>query len=677
MKKFDIVSNFSKNIFVAILLFIVVIIGSLFFIHGYEVSVLWPATGFSVGFYLISNRKLLPGIALGLFVGNLVMRFIIFDYSFVDGIVLVIGFSFLTLLEAEFFYSIKRIFIADNKMDIYAIGKYLGLTIVTALVGSVFSSILISVLYNDISSISTTFINWFIGDFFGIAIFASSIHLSSLYDKLYIRRNAYFGSMFVVIYISLIYFMLTDSMPFFVSNSHSYIFSLFFIIVPIVFNFRMTSILSLIYITMFYIFGECTNCGSDGSLIYLLLNVNVFLSTMLLISIVVKIFFVNHESLNTELQLKNIQLENLINSTNELLSMSDEIVSLKAKREDEYIKKIFRLALKLFTKIDYATCYIYDKKPVFIDAFGYDLEYINSLSDNFKTFNYKFEKPYLRKNSEKEMELSLGKKIYEDYSQRSPVIKESIFISVFLKNGIVGGMSFDLDYYNPKGFTNSDLSQFDSFQKLMNSFYTINALNIKANNLKNDIVLALIKTLDLYDKYTKGHSEDVAYISRDFGKRLNLNSDELHDLFWAGIVHDIGKVGVKEEIVNKTTRLTADEYEEIKMHPIYGFNVLEQIDDLNHIGKVVRHHHERFDGDGYPDHIKGEEIPYLARVITVVDSVSSMITDRIYRPKLKKEEVLKELKVNKGLQFDPDIAEEMIKYIKEGKLDHFYLTKDI
>ena len=677
MRRFDIVSSFSKNVFVAVLLFIVVIIGSLFFIQGYDVSVLWPATGFSVAFYLISNRRLLPGISIGLIIGNIVMRFIILDYAFLDGIILVIGFSALTLLESEFFYSIRKIFITDNNMDVLAMVKYLGLTVATALFGAVLSSILITILYNDISSISTTFTNWFIGDFFGIAIFASSIHLSSLYDKLYIKKNAYFGTTFVILYIVLIYFMLTDSIPFFTGNSHSYVFSLFFIVVPIVFNFRMTSVLSLIYVTMFYVFGECTNCGSGESLMNFLLNVNVFLSTMIMISVVVKIFFVNHENLNTELQLKNIQLENLINSTNELLSMSDDIVSLKAKREDEYIKKIFRLALKLFTKIDYASCYIYDKKPIFIDAFGYDLNYINSLSNNFKTFNYKFDKPYLRKNSEKEMELSLGKRIYEDYSKKSPIIKESIFISIFLKNGVVGGMSFDLDYYNPKGFNSSDLSQFDSFQKLMNSFYTINALNIKANNLKNDIVLALIKTLDLYDKYTKGHSEDVAYISRDFGKRLNLNSDELHDLFWAGIVHDIGKVGVKEDIVNKTTRLTVEEYEEIKLHPIYGYNVLEQIEDLNHIGKVVRHHHERYDGDGYPDKIKGDDIPYLARVITVVDSVSSMVTDRIYRPKLKKEEVLKELEVNKGLQFDPDIAEEMIKYIKEGKLDHFYLIKDI
>ena len=265
---------------------------------------------------------------------------------------------------------------------------------------------------------------------------------------------------------------------------------------------------------------------------------------------------------------------------------------------------------------------------------------------------------------------------YNKYVEKVPELKESIKFCLFIEHDVVGGMSFDIDEDSDKRFNSNDYENIKSFQRIMNSFYQTRYLINRNNSLRDEIVLSLIRTLELYDQYTGGHSEEVANIAFKLAQRLNLSEHESQDIFWAGIVHDIGKVGIPSEILNKPDRLSLEEYEIIKNHSTFGYEILQKSTDLNHISKLVKHHHEWWNGSGYPDGLKESEIPLGSQIIQVADAVSSMATKRPYTEIKTSTEILKEIKLYKGSQFSPKIAEEMIKFIEEGLLDEYYLNKE-
>ena len=164
-------------------------------------------------------------------------------------------------------------------------------------------------------------------------------------------------------------------------------------------------------------------------------------------------------------------------------------------------------------------------------------------------------------------------------------------------------------------------------------------------------------TVEAKDTYTRGHSDRVSEYSVLLGKYLNLSEDDLHLLKVGGLFHDIGKIGVPDSILLKTSKLTDDEYSEIKNHPTIGAHILSNATIFQDAIPVVKHHHERYDGHGYPSKLVGENIPYLARIAAVADSFDAMTSRRTYRDSLPLDVVKQEIEKNKGTQFDPQIAD--------------------
>lgn len=164
-------------------------------------------------------------------------------------------------------------------------------------------------------------------------------------------------------------------------------------------------------------------------------------------------------------------------------------------------------------------------------------------------------------------------------------------------------------------------------------------------------------TVEAKDAYTRGHSDRVAEYSYLIGKYLNLSEDDLKKLRLGGLFHDIGKIGVPDSILLKTERLTDDEYSEIKNHPSIGAHILSNATMFQDIIPIVKHHHERYDGHGYPSQLKGEEIPYFARIAAVADTFDAMTSKRAYRDPLPLDIVKSEFAKNKGTQFDPKITD--------------------
>ena len=180
-------------------------------------------------------------------------------------------------------------------------------------------------------------------------------------------------------------------------------------------------------------------------------------------------------------------------------------------------------------------------------------------------------------------------------------------------------------------------------------------------------------TVEAKDTYTRGHSDRVSEISVLIGKKVGLSDQDLKNLQIGGLFHDIGKIGVPDTILQKESKLTDDEYSEIKNQPSIGVHILSNATIFKDIIPTVKHHHERFDGRGYPSQLKGEEIPYLARITAIADSFDAMTSKRSYRDSLPLDIVKEEFRKNKGTQFDPELADLFLDILE----NHFDEIKDI
>lgn len=188
---------------------------------------------------------------------------------------------------------------------------------------------------------------------------------------------------------------------------------------------------------------------------------------------------------------------------------------------------------------------------------------------------------------------------------------------------------------------------------------------IKVEKLSLQAMLTLAQTIDAKDKYTKGHSTRVAKYSKKLAIKLGLSSTEQDTIYFMGLLHDIGKIGIPDNIINKPQKLTDEEFAIIKKHPEIGYDILKNIAEIPNIEVGARWHHERMDGKGYPDGLKGEEIPRLVRIISVADAYDAMTSKRSYRDILPQSYIREELEKGKGTQFDPEVAEAMIQLIDE------------
>ena len=188
----------------------------------------------------------------------------------------------------------------------------------------------------------------------------------------------------------------------------------------------------------------------------------------------------------------------------------------------------------------------------------------------------------------------------------------------------------------------------------------------------NEIISESIETftgfIDAKDPYTNGHSKRVAMYTKAIAKELSFEGEELDRIFYIALLHDCGKIGVPDNVLGKPGKLTDEEFEIIKSHTVRGGEILKSFKSIDCVGEGAIYHHERFDGKGYPEGKSGEDIPLIARMICVADSYDAMNTDRVYRKKLPQEQIIDEIEKNKGHQFDPEIADIMLRLIREDKL---------
>ncbi|MBQ9345987.1 MAG: HD-GYP domain-containing protein, partial [Oscillibacter sp.] len=189
--------------------------------------------------------------------------------------------------------------------------------------------------------------------------------------------------------------------------------------------------------------------------------------------------------------------------------------------------------------------------------------------------------------------------------------------------------------------------------------------NQKVKRLTRQIIFALAGAVDAKDAYTNGHSGRVAEYSREIARRMGKDPADIEDIYYAAMLHDVGKIGIPKEIITKNSSLTEEEFAVIREHTVKGEKILKTISELPRLSIGARWHHERYDGSGYPDGLSGRDIPEIARIICVADCYDAMSSNRSYRSALSQRIVRAEIQNGRGTQFDPTFADIMLDMIDE------------
>jgi len=251
----------------------------------------------------------------------------------------------------------------------------------------------------------------------------------------------------------------------------------------------------------------------------------------------------------------------------------------------------------------------------------------------------------------------------------------SVLIGVFLSRRISGKLVKLLE--GSRHFVDGDLGYkidlegADEVGELAKSF---NQMASRLSESKKDllsyfyrVVQSFVRILEARDSYTKGHSERVAEYAEKIAIKMGLPKEKVDLLKRATLLHDIGKLGIEERILNKREPLTQAEWTEIRKHPVIGENILKPVLLSNELLDIIRSHHERYDGKGYPDGLAGNKINLMSAIVTVADSYDAMTSARAYRPPLNRQQAIDELKRNRGTQFDPKVVDALIEILDEEK----------
>jgi hypothetical protein len=241
----------------------------------------------------------------------------------------------------------------------------------------------------------------------------------------------------------------------------------------------------------------------------------------------------------------------------------------------------------------------------------------------------------------------------------SQQIKQLLIIPIIIEDKVIGVINLENTSLSPdiidllKSFSEGAavaINNASLYQKIQDSYF--------------EIVKALAQAIEAKDPYTHGHSERVMQYTVQIAQKMGLPKKEIDSLRYAAILHDIGKIGVRGMVLNNPNGLSSEEYDEIKKHPLVGENIIKPIELLQSIRPLIRHHHEWYNGKGYPDRLSGENIPLGARILSVTDAYDAMKSDRPYRKALTEETAIQELKRGSGTQFEPKVVEVFLEILE-------------
>ncbi len=339
--------------------------------------------------------------------------------------------------------------------------------------------------------------------------------------------------------------------------------------------------------------------------------------------------------------------------------------------KDDFLEKIFVGASKIIPEAEKGSFFeLMGDEYIPVFSKGYDIEILKRLVFKKEDAFIDYEcSPF---SSIEAYEIHVEERDDKKYSKEMIDIFKKLgtydsFISLYAPIQVeglnVGIICFDC--FNRKGFSKTSKRALKFYAQMISNFYTQKIFHEKERKMYDDIVTALVSAIEVNDKYTEGHAKRVREYSCAIAEELDLPKVRIDDISTAALLHDIGKIGISTEILNKPGRLTDEEYNIIKQHPVYTKTILEKISGFSTITNFAYNHHENYDGSGYPRGLKHNEIPLEAQIIQVADAYDAMTSERAYRKALSSSDALNIIKKEIGRQFNPQIANVAIKIFSE------------
>jgi HD-GYP domain-containing protein (c-di-GMP phosphodiesterase class II) len=365
-------------------------------------------------------------------------------------------------------------------------------------------------------------------------------------------------------------------------------------------------------------------------------------------------------AMNEELEDAYLENEALIEKVDNLIHIPDFLKYIN--NVEAFILKSFEKIHSLINSVDYAfAAVVEDDVYRYIGFKGFDMKFMNDLKLVVSDYSHA-EKVVLQDYQPYEF---VKEHDVPEINDKLSEIRQMISIPIKSREKMIAIIA--LFSKEEDKFSSDDFRIANYFLNYIKGYLTINELSEMEKDVQKETILGIIKLLEKHDPYTKGHSENVARLAASFAEFLELDEKLVQDIYWGGIVHDIGKIIIPHNILNKPSRLTEAEFERIKMHPEYAYEALKENTHMSAIAKMIKHHHERYDGTGYPDQLAGEAIPFVSRLLTIADSWDAMTSERVYKKGMPAEEAIQELIKFSGKQFDPDLVKEWVKFINHKK----------
>ncbi len=416
---------------------------------------------------------------------------------------------------------------------------------------------------------------------------------------------------------------------------------------------------------------------------YLYKDIQYIIGTILMISLVFISIFLTGKNFAQMLKQKNDELAQAHKKLEEWSNKLEEKVNLRTrelKKSEDKLSKLYHISrtisstlklndilkviLDFSVKISGANkgsvMVLDEKRNIFFIKAAYNLsekiirEVTFAKDENTIGWVVKNKKPLYIKDLEKNKRFSKKEEI--DYK-----LKQLLMVPIIIEGEVKGVINLD----NNTSFTTDTINLLKSFSEQVAVAINNARLYQKIQDSYFEIVKALAQAIEAKDPYTHGHSARVMEYAVQITQKLGLPEEEIESLKYAAILHDIGKIGVRGIVLNNPNGLTGEEYNEVKKHPLVGEGIIQPIELLQPIRPLIRHHHEWYNGKGYPDGLSGENIPLGARILAAADAYDAMKSDRPYRKALTEETAIRELKHGSGTQFDPKIVKIFLEISKQ------------
>ena len=385
-----------------------------------------------------------------------------------------------------------------------------------------------------------------------------------------------------------------------------------------------------------------------------------------------RVTFANREifCLNLGLEDSNQQVNKLIYHLETLIELVAELSRLDSSDQYIFLSKLLDTAVQIIPEADYGCIYVHKEGQVrFINAIGHDLSRLNKLSVAEDIFaNTGKEVVVIGEDTPNNSELLRDRQLVKKIREVTVPTKETMLLGLYDNNKQkIAGISLDIDKESDKAFNDKSIRTIKAFKSLASAFYTITRYNNIQNKFQSEVILSLLELLEIHDFYTRGHSQNVATLTREIAKEMKLSEKGVRNAYWAGLIHDIGKTLIPDSILNKKSDLSAEEFENIQKHPLWGYQILKNSQELKELARYVLYHHERWDGKGYPEGLKKDKIPLISQIISVADGWDAMRSKRAYRDALSYNIAIKEIKENSGRQFSPVAAKALLNVLRVNK----------